>query len=182
MTISTKVTGTFDRDAGAGRCIKRLSKLNIQPQDISVAGANSSLMQLLTSQLLKTREQGKYIILLSISGAVIGAAIATFALVVCPQGGFLKDLGVLSSLALGAVMGSMCGTVIGAIVGSSLSEFTGSVSNKRLPGGKIIISVDVETAARKQSVTEIMKNSGATIAATGESDFMKDDAIACSRP
>lgn len=173
MAISTRLIATFKDDIRASRCIKRLCKLSVSQTSIAVAGASSSLMQIVTAQELKTFQQGKYMISLGISGALIGAAVATWALISGPVGGLLKELGLALCLTAGAIMGCASGTIIGALIGSALSEFAGSVSNAKLPGNKIMITVDFQTSSRQQAVEAIMKDCGAVAVVTQEDDSSK---------
>ena len=86
MAICTRLVGTFNNDVRASRCIKRLCKLGIGPQSIAVAGASSNLMHVVTTQQLKSFQQGKHMILPSIFGALLGAAFATWAMLAGPVG------------------------------------------------------------------------------------------------
>jgi len=173
MAIRTRLIGTFKSDSRASRCIKRLCKLRIGPRSIAVAGASSNLMQVVTAQELKTFQQGKYMILLGISGALIGAAVATWAMLSGPVGGLLKEFGLALCLTVGAILGCAFGTMIGALVGSTLSEFIGSVSNVKLPGNKIMITVDFQKSSRQQAVEAIMQDCGAVAVLTQETDSSK---------
>lgn len=166
MAVSAKVIGTFDSDERAGRCIRRLRKYRMPPVSISVAGAHSELMRVVTAQMLKTHEQSEYMLLLGCCGAVTGAILAICASFACP--GWFMDFGLLRSLVLGAVLGCMSGTLTGALVGSTVSGFPGSVSNERLPEDKVLISVDVKGGFRQQAVTTIMEDCGAVALLTKE--------------
>lgn len=165
MTMLVKSIGVFDQDFRAARCIRRLCKLGIRPESISVAGANSKLVRVASGQALQTRQQGKYMASSGVSGAVIGAIVGVCWNICSPEYGFTKDLGLLLCLAVGAVLGCMLGTLIGAVVGSAVSEFTENVSNKELPGGKVLISVDCAGTVHRDAVRAIMRLSGAAAVA-----------------
>ncbi|MGH9553907.1 MAG: hypothetical protein ACRD3W_31305, partial [Terriglobales bacterium] len=91
----------------------------------------------------------------------IGAAIAVYLNLCSPEFAFAKELGLFRCLAVGGVLGCMLGTLIGAVVGSAVSEFTGNVSNKKLPGDRVLISVDVAGKMRRDTVRTIMRLCGA---------------------
>ena len=91
--------------------------------------------------------------------------------------GLLRDLGLITCIPLGVVLGCMSGTLIGALVGSAMSEMTASVSNEKLPGDMVVVPVDVEDNTRKQAVRSIMEDCGAVAIAVGQEKPPRDNGL-----
>jgi hypothetical protein len=75
--------------------------------------------------------------------------------------GLLPELGLFTTLGLGAVLGCMSGTLIGMVVGSFISGCSGNVHEVKLVGNKILITVRGGEPSRVQGEQKIMKDCGA---------------------
>ncbi len=140
-------------------CLRCLYRLGIHAEDISVAGVHWSKRRAVNEQLPPGRPEGSVIGWFGLTGATVGGVVTLVAAVLSPAWGLLHELGLLTSLSLGAVLGCGLGTMIGLVVASD--EFGLTLSLSKLVRNRVTINVRLpEESSQIRLIKAIMLEGG----------------------
>jgi hypothetical protein len=175
MRNSTIITGIFNGDANVAQCLQYLCRQSIAVEKISVFAAESSNLRVVARRLFAVRlDTGKVISIVGLSGSIAGVLVAMCARVMSPPWELLPELGMLGSLALGAVLGRMCGTLIGCVVASVVSSFPRNLWKGRLARNQVAITVQVQAQSpEKNAIRAIMQEFGTVVTVGQESPTLR---------
>ena len=173
MSCSVRLVGTFSSPVKAMHCLRLLCGLRpLNVHSIFIRGVASERLFTVSSQLLKSFHEGKYMSLLALLGAVTGSFLTVLLKLIAPPFGLIHDLDVLSLIALGSVGGCMLGTLVGAVVGSLAYAAQDRVLGKTSAADQTVISVSAVRSIERE-VRDLMQSCGA-VSVTGSALSLRE--------
>jgi hypothetical protein len=161
MKSRNTIVGKFTSDAGASECLERLSKLNIPAENIFVYGVHSNKLRAVVERLLVVNREGKVALIIGLCAATVGMVIALYLNIMSPAWGLVRELGLLTAIGVGAVLGCMSGMVIGALTGAGFSGSRGHLVEGVLASGYVVVSVSFRDSHYSLEVKKAMEEGDA---------------------
>ena len=159
--MSKFTTATFKTRAAAEDVLRRLEAIGITDKQISLVSSDETRGRSFNLESHSQLDQG--VAGGVTAGGLIGAALGAMAIagtLVIPGLNVVVTGALVGSLA-GLATGAVTGGVIGGLIGAGIPEFEAKVYEEEIRSGSVLLAVETENSAQKDSVKKILQSSEA---------------------